>query len=195
MIAERLARAGARLRDRVARCLPRRIRRDERGAAAIEFALVAAPFFFLIGAIIETALLLLADQFLETAVNDASRLIRTGQAADTTKDGTAFTHAEFTQQVCDRLYILFDCAYLSTDVRTYSAFNAASYALPLDADGNLDPSKLAYNAGTSTGIVVVRAYYQYPLIFTGFGFNLADLGNGKHLLASVAAFRNEPYPW
>lgn len=195
MIVERLARVRARLRDRIRCRLPRRVIRDERGAAAIEFAMVAAPFFFLIGAIIETALLLLADQFLETAVNDAARLIRTGQAADTTQDGTAFTHAEFTQQVCDRLYILFDCAYLTTDVRTYSTFSAASYTLPLDADGNIDPTKLAYNAGTSAGIVVVRAYYQYPLFFAGFGFNLANLGNGKHLMTSVAAFRNEPYPW
>lgn len=195
MIAARLARALARLRAKAGRSLPRRFRRDERGAAAVEFGLVALPFFMLLAAIIETALLFLADQILETAVGDASRLIRTGQATDTSSDGTAFSHAEFTQKVCDRLYILFDCAYLSTDVRTYTSFGAASYALPLDKDGNLDATKLVYNAGTSSGIVVVRAYYQYPLFFANLGLGLATLGNGKHLMAAVTAFRNEPYPW
>lgn len=195
MIAARLARVLARLRAEAGRSLPRRVRRDERGAAAVEFALVALPFFMLLAAIIETALLFLADQILETAVGDASRLIRTGQATDTSGDGTAFSHAEFTQKVCDRLYILFDCAYLSTDVRTYTSFGAASYALPLDDDGNLDTTKLVYNAGTSSGIVVVRAYYQYPLFFANLGLGLDTLGNGKHLMAAVTAFRNEPYPW
>lgn len=195
MIAATLSRAIARFRAAAGRIVPRRIRRDERGAAAVEFALVAMPFFLLLGAIIETALLFLADQILETAVNDAARLIRTGQATDTSGGAKAYTHAEFDKQVCNRLYILFDCAYLSTDVRTYTTFGAASYTVPMDSKNNLDLTKLAYNAGASSGIVVVRAYYQYPLFFANLGLGLATLGNGKHLMTAVTAFRNEPYPW
>lgn len=194
MIAATFSRVRSRLAA-LARLLPRRLRRDERGAVAVEFAFVAVPFVLLLGAIVETSLLFLADQILESAVGDAARLIRTGQATDTSTGGKALTHAEFTQKVCDRLYILFDCAYLVTDVRTYDTFNAATYGLPVDGSNNIDKTKLAYQPGTSSGIVVVRVYYQYPLFFANLGLGLATLGNGKHLLAAVTAFRNEPYPW
>src|SRR5712692_11914383 len=57
----------------------RRLLCREDGAAAVEFALVAAPFLALIFAIIETALVFFAGQYLETVVADSSRLIMTGQ--------------------------------------------------------------------------------------------------------------------
>jgi Flp pilus assembly protein TadG len=55
------------------RLLGRRIRRDESGATAIEFGLVALPFFALMFAILETALLFLASQTLETASRTTTR--------------------------------------------------------------------------------------------------------------------------
>jgi Flp pilus assembly protein TadG len=195
MIVHRLSQGLRRLATALRRELPRRLRRDERGAAAVEFALVAMPFFLLLGAIIETALLFLADQILETATTDAARLIRTGQATDKTTTGKVYSHDDFTKAVCDRLFVLFDCSKVATDVRTYTSFSGASYALPVDSDGNYDPTKLSYSAGVSSGIVVVRVYYQYPLFFNSLGLGLDTLGNGKHLLAAVTAFRNEPYPW
>ena len=60
--------------------LVRRFVRQQDGAAAVEFALVAAPFLALIFAILETALVFFAGQALETAVANSSRLIMTGQA-------------------------------------------------------------------------------------------------------------------
>ena len=47
--------------------LVRRFVRQEDGVAAVEFALVAAPFLALIFAILETALVFFAGQALETA--------------------------------------------------------------------------------------------------------------------------------
>jgi Flp pilus assembly protein TadG len=58
----------------------RRFARAEDAAAAVEFALVAAPFLALIFAILETALVFFADQTLETAASNSARLIMTGQA-------------------------------------------------------------------------------------------------------------------
>ncbi len=60
--------------------LLRRFGRDRRGATAIEFALIALPFFALMMAILETFLTFFASQTIETAVNRGARLIRTGQA-------------------------------------------------------------------------------------------------------------------
>ena len=58
----------------------RRFARQQDGAAAIEFGLVAAPFLALVFAIMETAMVFFAGQALETATADSARLIMTGQA-------------------------------------------------------------------------------------------------------------------
>lgn len=180
----------ARLASAATRVLPRRIRRDENGAAAVEFAIIGLPFFALIGAIIETALVFLANQILETAVNDSARLIRTGQAQQ-----QAFDAAKFKTEVCNRLYILIECAGVTIDVRTVTSFAAVTTAPPIDADGKFSDSGFTFDAGKASELVVLKAYYQFPLIFSGLGLNLADLANGKRLIGAVTAFRNEPFPW
>ena len=43
--------------------------------------------------------------------------------------------------------------------------------------------------------MVVRAYYEWPVIVDLLGNNLADMPNGTHLLVATAAFRNEPFSW
>jgi Flp pilus assembly protein TadG len=170
--------------------LLRRLARDRDGAAAVEFAFVALPFFALIGAIIETSMVFLANQVLETAVYDASRLIRTGQAQQSGYDSAAFK-----TQVCNRLYILVDCAGVSVDVRTVTTFSAVTTTAPVDEKGNFVNTSFTYSAGKASELVMVRAYYQYPLIFSSLGLDLSDLSNGKRLIGTVTAFRNEPFPW
>jgi hypothetical protein len=84
---------------------------------------------------------------------------------------------------------------LATDVRTYTSFSSAIYTPPVDEKGQYKTSDLQFNPGTSQGIVVVRVYYLYPLIFNKLGLGLANIGTDKRLINAVAAFRNEPYPW
>jgi Flp pilus assembly protein TadG len=183
------ATVGSRFAGTVRRFLPRRVCRDRNGSAAVEFAIIAIPFFALIGAIIETALVFLAGQILETAVNDASRLIRTGQAQQSATDA-----AGFKTEVCKRLYILFDCTGVYVDVRVITTFAGASTTKPIDADGKF-VKDFTYNAGKATELVVVKAYYEFPLTLSGLGLDLSDLANGNRLLGAVTAFRNEPFPW
>src|SRR5437763_16507615 len=98
----------------------RRFARGEEGAAAVEFAMVAAPFLALVFAIMETALVFFASQTLETAVSDSARLIVTGQAQSKSYDAAAFKTA-----VCAKINGLFDCAGgLQIDVKTYSSFGS-----------------------------------------------------------------------
>src|ERR1700687_1379750 len=80
---------------RLAKWGPGRLLRREDGAAAVEFALVAAPFLALLFAIMETALVFFAGQYLETVVTDTSRLIMTGQAQT-----QGLTQSQFLTQVC-----------------------------------------------------------------------------------------------
>ncbi len=78
--------------------------RQQDGAAAVEFALVAAPFLAMVFAIIETAIVFFAGQALETAAADSARLIMTGQAQNAGYDQTKFKEA-----VCAKIYGLFNC--------------------------------------------------------------------------------------
>lgn len=177
---------------RLCRLLPgklaRRFVRQQDGAAAVEFALVAVPFLALTFAILETALVFFASQTLEAAVTDASRLIMTGQAQT-----AGYSQADFKQQVCNRVYGLFDCANgIYVDVKNYSDFSSVSTASPVQ-NGTFDSTKMTYVPAGPNCIEVVSVYYQWPIYVSMLGNNLANLGNGTRLLVATAVFRNEPY--
>ena len=61
----------------------RTFRRSDSGSAAVEFSLVAVPFFALLFAIIETGIVFFAGQVLENGVQDSGRLIYTNQITNT----------------------------------------------------------------------------------------------------------------
>ncbi|ERR1043165_4678075 len=177
----------ARARKMNARMVRRFVRRED-GAAAVEFAMVAAPFLALMFAIMETALVFFASQTLETAVADSARLIMTGQA-----QSQSFSQAQFKTAVCAKIGGLFDCAAgLQIDVKTYSSFGSVDNSAPLDANGNLK-TNFGYQPGGPGDIVVVRLMYQWPVYASLLGFNLGDMAGNKRLIMATAAFRNEPY--
>jgi Flp pilus assembly protein TadG len=60
--------------------------RGEDAATAVEFALVAFPFTYLLIGIVELSIMFAAMSTLDAATNDAARLIRTGQVQQTTGD-------------------------------------------------------------------------------------------------------------
>lgn len=167
-----------------------RFGRKDDGAAAVEFALVAIPFFAIMFAIIELAFVFWAGQVLETAVNNASRLIMTGQAQKQN-----FDKAKFKEELCSRVLGLFNCnAGMIIDVRTSGAFASANLGKPTyKGNGQVDDTGFQYQTGGPGDIVVVRVMYEWPLIMRTFGLDLADTPSGKRLLMSTVAFRNEPY--
>ena len=167
-----------------------RLAKDRRGATAVEFGLLALPFFAIVLATVETGMVFLASETLETAVATTSRLLRTGQAQQQNMDVNAFK-----TQICNVAGALFDCSKIAIDVKTYSAFDTISLAAPLDGHGNLDTSTFSYSAGHGGDIVLVRAYYEWPTVTHLLGFSLANEGNGSYLMGAASAFRNEPFPW
>jgi len=166
----------------------RRFRRNRRGTAAVEFALVAPIFFAVLFAIIELALVFFASQILETVTQDTARLIMTGQAQN-----ASFTQASFKDAVCAKLTLMFDCTNgVSIDVQSYKSFATVDIADPIDAGKNfVAPNN--YLPGGPGDIVVVRLFYKWPLFVTGLGFNVSNIGSNKRLLTATAAFQNEPY--
>jgi Flp pilus assembly protein TadG len=184
-----IARGSARVLLRILPArLARRFIREQNGAAAVEFALVAAPFLALLFAIIETAMVFFAGQTLEAATSDAARLIMTGQAQT-----AGYSQSDFKTQVCNRIFGLFDCSGgIYVDVKNYSSFSAASTTAPV-TNGNLNTTSMSYQPGGPNCIVVVSVYYQWPLYVTGLGYNLSNLSGNKRLLAASSVFRVEPY--
>ena len=177
-----------------------RFRGNRRGSAAVEFALVAPMFFGLLFAIIETALVFFSGQVLETIAQDSARAILTGQAqaqggsvaaCQTAPNAvTACDQTTFKAFVCSKIPALFDCSKLYVDVVSTSSFgtlNLTSYGNSC----NFNPTGMQYNAGGSGQVVVVRLFYQWPLVVTGLGYNVGC--SNKRLLVATAAFKNEPF--
>ena len=166
----------------------RRFARQQDGAVAVEFGLIAVPFLAIMFAIMETAVIFFAGQALETAASDSARLIMTGQAQTAGYDKAAFKN-----QVCARVYGLFNCqAGVVIDVQKFPNFAAVTLTKPVDANGNFQDNS-TYSPGGPGCITVVRLFYQWPVYLSLAGFNLSDLSGGKRLLAATSAFRNEPY--
>jgi Flp pilus assembly protein TadG len=169
---------------------PRCFRRDETGATAVEFGLIALPFTALMFAILETALLFLAGQTLETAVADSARMIRTGQAQK-----QSYNADSLKTLICDKISAMFNCpGNLKLDVRTSATFDSIDLDMPVE-DGELKTDNFIYNAGKGGDIVVVRVFYEWPTFVHLLGQDYSTLANGKHLLAATTAFKNEPFPW
>ena len=181
--------------------LGRRMRDDSiKGSAAIEFAMIAPVFFLLLMGTIETGIIYFAQSTLQNAVNDAARLVRTGQNTCYTTDSNGncqpMTEAQFRTAICNEASsLLSDCAgsSLQFDVTAYSAgFGGASNSSPLDSSGNL-PALSGFNTGSACEVVLVRAFYKWPVFTPMLNFFLANMAGNYHLLATAAAFRNEPY--
>jgi hypothetical protein len=139
--------------------------------------------------IAETALVFIAEQVMDNAVFETARLIRTGQV-----QLAGWSDGEFRDEVCDRMSVFVDCDsgdfYL--DVRSFPSFGAVEIDEPLNDDDTFE-SESAYEFGQPNDVVIVRAYYQWPTNRIFGSLSLQNLGNGKRLIGSFAAFCNEPY--
>lgn len=176
-----------RIKRYTARLKAARLARDESGATMIEFGILAVPFFAIIGATLETALVFLATQVLDGAINDASRMIRTGQAQQ-----AEFSIDSFREVLCDRTFGMFDCNQIKIKVHTVDVFATATYSAPIDEDGNWTLIE-DYNDGEASSIVFAEVYYKWPTMLDLFGFDLSDQPDGSRLLGASRVFKNEPF--
>jgi Flp pilus assembly protein TadG len=183
-----------------------RLRRDaDKGQAALQFAMIAPAFFLLLMGTIEAGVIFFAQSSLQNAVNDAARLIRTGQSAcyslDSDNNCASMTSAQFRTYVCAEVSsVLQSCSLDSSgssnmqfDVRAYSAgFTGVTNSSPLDAQRNL-PTLTDFDTGNPCDVVLVRAFYAWPVFTPLLSFFLSNMNGSYHLLSTAAAFRNEPY--
>lgn len=158
---------------------------NEDGAAAIEFALLAFPFFLLIFAVIESCVAFAAQQLLSNATTEVGRQFRTGQI----KVIDNVDEAMVKDMVCKRIRILTadDCPGLEVDLQQFDTFQEAANKAPLDPDGNI---ATAIDLGESSTKNMLRTYYRWPVLTNRLAATLPD---GKMLLFAADIWQNEPF--
>jgi Flp pilus assembly protein TadG len=164
--------------------------RDTSGATAVEFALLAFPFFAIIAAILQTSVVFIASQVLESSVIDASRHVRIGEAQK-------LTESAFKKRICDGLYGLFgDCQGMHLRVDTIYAFSNTKPSIPVDVSctTNCDwTTPQTWAPGVASSVVMVQSYYRYPVPIPLGPLSIANSADGTRLIGSTYVFMNEPF--
>jgi len=185
-----------------------RFARSRDGSAAIEFALLAIPYFMVVFAIIETFVAFAAEELVSNAVDTMSRQMRTGQITyNLGRTTDVNTSVAFRTAFCKEVAILIQCSdseittpsKLFLDVRTFTNFSDIPLTIPMNSTG-LDTSGMQYNPGGSGTRNMVRAYYKWQVItdlirpyITPYTTTTGARLN-EYLIVATAAFQNEPYP-
>ncbi|NOJ41720.1 TadE/TadG family type IV pilus assembly protein [Bradyrhizobium australiense] len=168
-----------------------RFRRNRRGSAAVEFALVAPLFLGMLFAIIEVAIVFFAGQLLEHGTAESARMMLTHQAQD-----SGMTENAFKTDLCNRIKVMFNCSgnlgNITVDVKVFTPGTAITITDPISGGSLTGPFSYSLPPAGSPNTVVIRAFYQWPLFVTRFGFNIANLNGSQRLLAATAAFHVEP---
>ena len=162
----------------------------ERGATAVEFALISLPLVALVMGTLELAMILLVVISLESATESASRMIRTGEF----QTSAANTRADFKGLVCARMgWLTSQCnANLTVTSQVFNDFGTLAGSAPMTG-ANFVQNGGCFATGQPADIVLVRAYFTWPLFTPVLSVAYDNMGNGQRLITSATAFRNEPY--
>ncbi|HXV31477.1 MAG TPA: TadE/TadG family type IV pilus assembly protein [Sinorhizobium sp.] len=189
---------------RASRRLFRRLISDRKGATAIEFAILALPFFLVVFASIETFIAFTGEQLLANATDTLARKIRTGEITST------MSEEEFRQAFCEEISILMTCSAteagqpqkLFLDVRTITDLTSFPPAIPRtgsSSSSDLDTSGFQFAPGGPGTFNMVRAYYRWEVItdlVRPYVTNLRPAGTSMprdFLMVATATFKNEDY--
>ena len=168
--------------------------RNEDGAAAVEFALVAVPFLLFVLGLLGMGLYFLADTSLENGVEGAARKLRTGEA-----EKGNMTVGSFRELVCQEAGSYIDCGKVSTIVQHAATWSEITPQSCTDASGNMTGSTGSIpNSSTSTR-ERQRSRPRHRLLQVGAGPGIPFLqlgsgdGSGPAIIQAATAFKSEPY--
>lgn len=172
-----------------------RLRKEEDGATAIEFAIVITPFLMFIFGLVGCALYFFIMSSVEKGMDQSSRLIRTGQAVT-----SKMTVDDFKQSICNGAGPWIRCPKLQIFVNRFPDW--ASVAPQQCVDGNKvvitnsapGTDLIATYSGTFSDIVMVTACYRWDFPANLPFLKLGNMNDGSMMLQTTTAFRSEPYP-
>lgn len=151
--------------------------------------MVAAPFFFMIFAVLELGLVFLIDATLENAVLQAGRVVRTGRA-----ETEGYTQQRFKQALCAEMSVFAgDCVdRADVDVRVMPRFRDGLPDSPI-RDGVLHVGDTGLVLGQPGDLMLVRVWYSQPLVTPFMSQAVSRLNSGAAVISVTTAFRTEPY--
>lgn len=163
---------------------------DNEGVSAVEFALIAMPFFMLIMGIFEICMIFMVATVLEYGAREAAREMRTGAF----QNSGATTLADFEGNICAEMLNLFGCdTRLHVNVTQPANFPTIPDPVPIAADGSLDTTGFSMVTSGREDIVVVSVYYEWELFTPLISSYMANMPGNVRLLISTQVFRNEPF--
>jgi Flp pilus assembly protein TadG len=174
-------------------------RRDESGATAIEFAIVAMPFLMLLFGIMSVSLFYFTSFSLENAAWHASRAIRTGQLQQSMGAYAGQITNEdrkkaFKKELCRSAPTFLDCESKAVVIVQSNAGFAGISEPSCATDGVLITESTApFNAGEASSVVLITVCYPWAAGSKLPFFKMSNLANGALLLQTSVALRTEPY--
>jgi Flp pilus assembly protein TadG len=170
-----------------------RFSRAERGATAVEFAIIAPVFIATIVALLQVCIFVFAQMAIQTAAVQAGRYFMTGQAQN-----GSWTASDIINDVCTNtnLSLIFNCTKMfvvAQDAASFAAANTSAPALYNGAQLNNQSDYTFDNTANPGGIMVVQLIYPWPVLSGPLGFNISNLPNNQAELMGITAFRVEPY--
>lgn len=185
--------------------------RSRDGTAALEFAILAVPYFLMVFAILETCIAFAAEQMVSNTTESFARRIRTGQITFGLGRSTDMNAPQFRNVLCDEISLLLECrsqevatpSKLYIDLRTFSDFSEIPETLPMDSSGlyaDLDPGNFTYAPGGAGKINMLRVIYRWEIvtdIMRPYLTNVRPASGGmprEFLIVATSTFQNERYP-
>jgi Flp pilus assembly protein TadG len=159
--------------------------RHRRGAAAVEFALLAFPFFLIIASILEIGLVSLSGVMMQQGVREAARGALTGSGACRSREQLA-------GEICQGAAILPQCG---------SRLELKQVVFPSGWQNDIHQSAATagspgqqsdFSAPNGGDVVVVQATYRWSTISPIVSPFLGD-GQGELEIRNSFAFQTEPY--
>ncbi len=182
---------------------PRNFLRRDEGTTAIEFAMVAIPFFMFIFGLMGVSSYFFIMTSIEKGMDQASRLVRTGQAQQ-----TDMTVGDFRKTICrkansqsleerenlgwvkcNNLQIFVQTFPSWANVQPMSCLNNNQAVVSTANDGD----KIADYSGEENAIVLVTACYRWKMAGKLPYIKLGQMDDGSMMMQSATAFRTEPY--
>jgi Flp pilus assembly protein TadG len=183
-------RRGFGVRELMARwCRPLiRLKRDDSGATAVEFAIVATPFFGIIG----VCIFQFTSSSLDNAVDQASRTLRTGAYASSTSadSTTGLNNSDFKKLVCAKSPAFIDCgSKVKVFIVPETSFAAAATKPSCGSAEGGGSTKISIGRSS---IILVVVCYESDLMKTLPFLNMSNDPTKPGMIISTTVFRTEP---
>lgn len=168
----------------------KRFNGDERGVAAIEFAILAMPFLLVLFAVLESSISFASQQLVADTVDQIARDIRVRKLKPGMPEATP---AAVKDRICSNLefFVAAGCPDLEVDLKVYDNFADMPTTIPRLANKDVNTAGFAIEVGPEMELQMLRVFYRWKYMTKFIADKSATLPDGKMLVYAAAAWKNE----